>query len=108
MISEQGHQIEFLPPVADRRSPERRSRRRAPRADGPALEVVGRAVLGVCGGLGLTFVFFVAIGTINLGRALAGTVAAACMLAVWLAGLVYRHRNSERRVVRHERERRGF
>jgi hypothetical protein len=101
------------PPVADRRAPERRaySRREEDRAQ--FARVAAAAAMAICGGLAVLFVFFWALGAINVKDAVAATVAAAVLAGVWLAGFLYRRRQVEadlvaRRVVKQDRERRGF
>jgi hypothetical protein len=98
------------PPVSDRRAPERRSgeyRRAEDRAQIVRTAVV--AATAICGGLAILFVFFWAIGAINIKNAVAATIAAVVLAVVWLAGILYRHRQAESTtVIRHERERRGF
>jgi hypothetical protein len=96
--------------VADRRAPERRSgefRRAEDRA-----QIVRTAVMAataVCGGLAILFVFFWAIGAVDIKNAVAAAIAAIVLAAVWVAGYFYRHRQTESTtVIRQERERRGF
>jgi hypothetical protein len=65
-------------------------------------------MMAICGGLAALYVFFVLIGTVNLGRAAAGTVVALVLAAVWAVGAWHRARTGATRVQRHDRERRGF
>jgi hypothetical protein len=97
------------PPVQDRRAPDRRSggmRRAEDRAQLLRTGVV--AATSICGGLAILFVFFWAIGAVDIQDAVASTVAAVVLALVWLAGFWYRHRTEPESYVRHERERRGF
>ena len=64
--------------------------------------------MAICGGLAVLYVFFAFVGTVDLGRALAATVVALALAAVWLVGVVNRVRTGATRVQRHDRERRGF
>src|SRR3954447_13690581 len=81
-----------LPPahVADRRAPERRS------YDGRAEDRVqlarttGAAAMAICGGLFVVFVFFWALGAIDVKDAVAATIVAVVLALVWLAGFVSR------------------
>jgi hypothetical protein len=100
---------EPLPPVADRRAPERRSSYDPPdveRTDYP--RTAAAAAMSFCGGLAILFVFFWALGGINLGNAVAATVAAVVLALIWLAGAMYRRGREEPLVIRRDRERRGF
>jgi len=97
------------PPVADRRRPDRRTgelRRAEDRAQMVRTAIV--AATSICGGLAILFVFFWALGAINVEDAAAAAIAAVVLALVWIAGFVYRHRVESRLGVRHERERRGF
>jgi hypothetical protein len=101
------------PPVADRRAPERREygRRAEDRAD--FVRVAASAAMAICGGLALLFVFFWALGAINIGNAVGATVVAVILAVIWVAGIVYRRRSMEadvlaQRVAKQDRERRGF
>ncbi len=96
-------------PVEDRRAPERRTgrmRRAEDRAQLMRTAVV--AATSICGGLAILFVFFWALGAIDIKDAVAAAIAAVVMALVWLAGFWYRHRHEPATFVRHERERRGF
>jgi hypothetical protein len=98
------------PPVADRRSPERRSGefwRAEDRAQIVRSTIM--AATAVCGGLAILFVFFWALGAVDIKDAVAAAITAVVLAGVWVAGFVYRHRQTEATtVIRHERERRGF
>ena len=101
---------EVLPPVADRRAPERRKRPFGrPRRE---LELDPRMVLAAgvafCGGLVLVFVFFWVLGAFDVGDAVAAASVVVLLALVWLAFYLYRSRQEESHVIRRERERRGF
>jgi hypothetical protein len=65
-------------------------------------------LMAICGGLAVLYVFFVLIGTVNVGRAAAATVVSLALAAVWLAGAWHRARTGAARIQRYDRERRGF
>ena len=102
------------PPVADRRAPERRGgyqRRAEDRVQLARTAIV--AASSICGGLAILFVFFWALGAINIKDAAAATIVAVVLAGVWLAGFVYRRRLihedlTAQRVSKQDRERRGF
>ncbi|MEA2444533.1 MAG: hypothetical protein QOJ12_1825 [Thermoleophilales bacterium] len=107
----------YEPPVLDRQPapvPARRPRldRRAftRRAEdhGQLLRATVSMLLAICGGLAVVFLFFAALGAVNLKDALAATVIALVMGGVWFAGFYYRHRTQATRVQWRDRERRGF
>ena len=100
-------------PVADRRAPERRSYRRRAEDRAEFVRVAASAAMAICGGLAILFVFFWALGAIDVKNAVAATVVAIVLAAVWLAGLLYRRRSLDedidaQRTAKHDRERRGF
>lgn len=97
-----------LPAVADRRAPERRSFDR--RVEDPAqfLRTAAAAAMGICGGLFILFVFFWALGAIDVKDAVAATLVAVLLALVWLTGFLYRRRQEEPPLLRRDRERRGF
>ena len=101
---------EALPAVADRRAPERRSRPYGPPRR--ELEFEPRTALAAavafCGGLVIVFIFFWALGAIDVGEAVATTSVIVLLALVWLAFYLYRSRQEESHVIRRERERRGF
>src|SRR3954465_4219453 len=101
------------PPVADRRAPERRAYSRRAEDRAQFVRVAAAAAMAICGGLAVLFVFFWALGAIDVEGAAGPTIAAAVLACVWLAGFLYRRRQVEadllaRRVVKQDRERRGF
>jgi membrane protein implicated in regulation of membrane protease activity len=97
------------PPVVDRRRPERRSgepRRAEDRAQVARTAIV--AASSICGGLAILFVFFWALGAVNIKYAAISTLIAVVLAVVWIAGFVYRNRIESSTSLHHERERRGF
>ncbi len=102
-----------LPPVADRRAPERRDYRRRAEDRAQFARVAAAAAMAICGGLAVLFLFFWALGAINVKDAVGSTIVAVVLAAVWLSGLLYRRRHIQedmaaQRVSKQDRERRGF
>jgi hypothetical protein len=97
-----------LPAVPDRRAPERRSYERAPEERTQLARTVAAAAMALCGGLFVLFVFFWALGAINVKDAVAATIVAVLLALVWLGGFLYRRRQEEPPLLRRDRERRGF
>jgi hypothetical protein len=64
--------------------------------------------VAMCGGLVVLYVFFVAIGAIDLGNAAAATGTAIVLAVVWLVAYRYRMRTNAVVAQRPDRERRGF
>jgi hypothetical protein len=64
--------------------------------------------MGICGGLFVVFLFFWALGAIDVTDAVAATVVAVMLALVWLGGFLYRRRHEEPPLIRQDRERRGF
>ena len=56
----------------------------------------------------MLFVFFWALGAIDVKDAVAATAVAVVLALVWVAGFVYRRRQEEPLLIRRDRERRGF
>src|SRR5215213_4624655 len=104
----------FEPPVLDQHSPpagappERRTYIRRDEDHGNLLRAVVSLLLAICGGLAAIFLFFAAMGAIDLGDAVAATVIAVVMGLVWFGGFYYRHRTQAGRTQWRDRERRGF
>jgi Flp pilus assembly protein TadB len=96
------------PPVADRRAPERRSYARREEDRVALVRTAVAAAMAVCGGLAVLFVFFWALGAIDVQDAVAATIVAVVLALVWVAGFVYRRRQEEPLLIRRDRERRGF
>jgi hypothetical protein len=65
-------------------------------------------LLAFCGGLVVLFVFFVLIGTVDPGDAVAATIGAVLLTLVWLAGAYQRYRSGAIFITRRDRERRGY
>jgi ABC-type transport system involved in cytochrome bd biosynthesis fused ATPase/permease subunit len=100
---------EPLPPVADRRAPERRaSYERLDEERPDYARTAAAAAMSFCGGLAILFVFFWALGAINVGNAVAATIVAVVLALVWLAGVMHRRGQEEPLLIRRDRERRGF
>jgi hypothetical protein len=98
-----------LPAVADRRAPERRTYK--PPTTGERVLVArtaGAAAVAFCGGLVLVFIFFWALGAVDVTDAVAATSVVVVLALVWLAGYLYRNRQEETPLIRRDRERRGF
>jgi hypothetical protein len=64
--------------------------------------------MAICGGLAALYLFFAFVGTVDLGRAAAASVAALVLASIWLLGAIHRARIGATRVQRQDRERRGF
>ena len=102
---------ELPPPVTDRRAPERRS---GPHLGRPARQsdfdprTALAAGVAFCGGLVVVFIFFWALGAVDVGEAVATTSIVVLLALVWLAFYLYRSRQEETHEIRRERERRGF
>ena len=103
------------PPVLDQhgmpagRQPERDPYVREEEEHGNLLRGVVSLLFAVCGGLAIIFLFFAAMGAVDLGDAIAATVIAIVAGLVWFGGFYYRHRTGEVRLAeRRDRERRGF
>jgi hypothetical protein len=101
----------------DRRSDDRRStrgiggRRQAPRraADrARLLREMAALVFALCGGLAVVYLFFAALGAIDIGEAATATAIALGLGVVWMLGFGYRLRNHAVRAQRSDKERRGF
>ena len=81
-----------------RRAADRRERMR---------DVIATA-FAICGGLVVLYVFFVAIGAVDLGDALIATGVAVALAAIWLIGAYQRYKSGAVFITRSDRERRGF
>jgi hypothetical protein len=104
----------FEPPVLDQQGapagaqPERRAYTRREEDHSNLLRAVVSLLFAICGGLAVIFLFFAAMGAIDLGDAVAATAIAVVMGLVWFAGFFYRHRTGAGRTQWRDRERRGF
>jgi hypothetical protein len=100
------------PPPPERRADERRGylRRAEDRylLNQARLRTATAALMAVCGGLAVVFLFFAAMGAVDLGDAIAATVIAIVFALVWLSGFIYRARTGAAMLQRADRERRGF
>jgi hypothetical protein len=93
----------------DRRSGDDRrgaARRHADRAE--RMREMAAFAIAMCGGLAVLYLFFVAIGTVDVGEAAIATGAAIVLALVWLAAYRHRLRTNASVVQRPDRERRGF
>jgi hypothetical protein len=102
----------FEPPIleqpADRPPKERRAYGRRSEDHQELLRAVISLALAICGGLAVVFLFFAAMGAVDLGEAIVATAIALVMAGVWFAGFWYRHRTHADRQNWRDRERRGF
>jgi putative flippase GtrA len=91
-----------------RRGDDRRGgvRRQADRAE--RLREMAAFAIAMCGGLVVLYLFFVAIGTIDIGDAAVATIGAIVLALIWLAAYWYRLKTNALVVQRPDRERRGF
>jgi hypothetical protein len=112
-----GHEPVVPPPpppaVADRRAPERRSYSRRAEDRAQFARVAASAAVAICGGLAIVFVFFWALGAVDVKNAVGSTIVAVLLACIWLGGLLYQRRNigedaAAQRVAKQDRERRGF
>jgi Flp pilus assembly protein TadB len=108
MLGEPPRRHAPLPPVTDRRAPERRSFDRREEDRAQLARTGAAAAMAICGGLFVLFVFFWALGAIDVKDAVAATIVAVVLALVWLAGFLYRRRQEEPLLIRRDRERRGF
>jgi hypothetical protein len=65
-------------------------------------------LLAISGGLAFVFLFFAAMGAVDLGDAIAATVVAIVLGLVWFVGFGYRQLTNAGRTQWKDRERRGF
>ena len=107
----------FEPPVLDQQhgappqGGERRAfaRRREDHEQRHLLRMAATVLVTVCGGLAILFLFFAAMGAIDVGDAVVATVIAVVMGIVWFAGFYFRHKSQAGRPQQwRDRERRGF
>jgi hypothetical protein len=90
-------------PVVDREGASRRFEDRYQR-----FRDIAATLVAFCGGLVVMFLFFAAIGAVNLGDAIGFTIGSIVLTAVWLLGAWQRARTGGSLVTRPDRERRGF
>jgi Kef-type K+ transport system membrane component KefB len=74
------------------------------------LREVAAAIIALCGGLALLFLFVALIGAVDPGEATGLAIAVAVFALIWLVGVYLRRRAgvNVNRVTRADRERRGF
>jgi hypothetical protein len=105
------------PDGGDRRGGDRRStmslggRRQAPRRSedrSKVLRDMAALVFALCGGLAFVYLFFAALGAIDIGEAATASLIALGLGLVWMFGFGIRIRNNAVRAQRSDRERRGF
>jgi hypothetical protein len=105
------------PSEGERRAGDRRStmnlggRRQAPRraADrAKLLRDMAALVFALCGGLAFVYLFFAALGAIDIGEAATASLIAVGLGVVWMLGFGIRVRNQAFRATRPDKERRGF
>ena len=99
------------PPVFEerRRVPDRRQGERRAEDRSRYLRTAAAAAIGICGGLALMYLFFAALGAIDVEDALGATAVAVVMGLVWVGGYFVRHREASSAAAdRLDRERRGF
>jgi hypothetical protein len=87
----------------DRRGAMRREADRAER-----MREMAAFAVAMCGGLAALYLFFVAIGTVDVKQATVATVGAIVLAVVWLIAFWRRMRTNALVVQRPDRERRGF
>src|SRR3954447_13286591 len=54
---------------------------------------IAATALAICGGLAILYLFFAAVGTVDLGDAIVATVIAIGLAVVWLIGAYQRYRS---------------
>ena len=105
------------PPDAERRADDRRStrslggRRQAPRRAADRAKVMrdmAALVFALCGGLAVVYLFFAAMGAVDLGEAATASGIALGLGLIWMLGFGYRLRSQAFRATRSDKERRGF
>jgi hypothetical protein len=101
------------PPVVEerRQTPDRRQYERRDEDRSRLLRTAAAAAVAVCGGLAVLYLFFAALGAVDIEEAAVATGIAVVMGLVWLGGYYMRHRAAEaapRATDQHNRERRGF
>ena len=71
---------------------------------------IAATLLAFSGGLVVMFLFFAAIGAVDLGEATGFAIAVIVLALIWLVGVWVRRRAGEstERITRPDRERRGF
>jgi len=72
------------------------------------MRTIVATLLAFCGALVVMYLFFAAIGAVNLEDAGIFTIVAVVLTLIWLAGVYQRARSGALFVTRTDRERRGF
>ena len=102
----------YEPPVVEeRRQPADRRGSVGRRAEDRTqfIRTAAAAALAVCGGLVVVFIFFWALGAVDIKDAAAATIATVVFALIWLAGFLFRSRQEGYALAqRTDRERRGF
>src|SRR3712207_9205422 len=99
ILEQPGAQQAEAPPKRERRSYMRREEDRQ-----AIMRAVVSLAFAICGGLAVRFLFFAAMGAIDIGDAVVATAVAIVPALVWFAGFWYRDRphadprSGERRV----------
>jgi hypothetical protein len=102
---------------SDRRGGDRRAtlelggRREAPRRAADRAKVLrdmAALVFALCGGLAVVYLFFAALGAIDIGEAATASLIALGLGVVWMLGYGVRLRNQAFRATRADKDRRGF
>jgi fatty acid desaturase len=70
--------------------------------------LVASTTFAVCGGFAAVFLFFAAMGAIDVADAVVLTIVAIVLGLVWFAGFIYRQSTEATRTQWRDRERRGF
>jgi O-antigen/teichoic acid export membrane protein len=102
-----------LPPVPDRRAPDRRGGELTPVEERAQIgRVAAASAMAISGGLAILFLFFWMLGAIDVTNAVGATVVAVILACIWIGGLVYRRRElgrgTTKKAAHMDRERRGF
>lgn len=109
--------MEGTPVQEQRRGDDRRStrslggRRRAPRRAedrSKLLREMVALVIALCGGLAVIYLFFAAMGAVDVGEAATASAIALGLGLVWLVAYAYRLKTHAERSLRADKERRGF
>ena len=105
------------PAEGERRGGDRRAsielggRRQAPRRAADRAKILrdmAALVFALCGGLVAVYLFFAALGAIDIGEAATASLIALGLALVWMVGYAIRLRNQAFRATRADKERRGF
>ncbi len=100
--------VQSPPAEGERRRGERRSGGRRSGDRGARFRTIAATLLAFCGGLAVLYLFFAAVGAVDIEDALVATGAAVVLALLWLIGVYQRYRSGAGVATRPERERRGF